>query len=358
MTKQATILIDNEGRKNKIRLLKPLRVLRGKRVVFVASWQEETVLVKLFSKEKYWSRELTGLGFLSRFKLASPQCLYSGQVAESSNLQQFGMKPKKQMYVLVLEFYKNALDFRTQWRSESLHESKRKELFSKLLILLAQHHQSGVIQSDLHLGNFLIVNNDLVTIDGDAVEHHCSLSIKECYRQLGILLAQSFPKYDAMLEALLPRYFNERKLEYNRLIIKEILNSREIARKIAKKNWVNKVYRESSQFKIFKTFSYYICISRAFDNIEFHNRAFNLINDTKNIVEWNDGKYQYKATRYVNTLYSGGRCLKENEASIHWLNAQLKLFFGENSVAIPVALVLNTLGPFHKSGFFVQAKMR
>lgn len=354
MSNYSTISIE-DGNQQDIMLLNPLRVLHGKRVVFEASWEGKTVLAKLFTKERHWQREQKGLSYLSSFKLASPRCLFAGRICQRSNLHHFGIKPEQQLYVLILEFYKNAKDFRSQWRSDFLSDEQRKELFSKMMVLLAQHHEVGVIQNDLHLGNFLIVDGDLITIDGDAVEHNRLLSIKECYQQLGILLAQSFPKYDVMLETLLPHYFEERKLEIKRHAITKILKSRTVARNIAKKNWIKKAYRESSQFKVVKTFNSHICIARAFVSDELESKIYGLIENAEDMVEWTDRKYTYKATHFTQNIRSERRYIKENEASIYWVNAQLKLFFGEENSIIPVALVLSKIGSFHKSGFYVHA---
>ena len=220
---------------------------------------------------------------------------------------------------------------------------------------MAQHHQVGVLQNDLHLGNFLIVNDELVTIDGDAVEFIHSLSTNKCYQQLGTLLAQSFPKYDLMLEGLIPQYFIERNIEISRHAIKQVLKNRTTARNFAKKSWIRKMYRESTHFKVVKTFSYQICMARDFVSEGLENKVFELRNTSENKVVWTDKKYKYEATRYSKKLNSERRYLKDSEASICWLNTHLKIFFGENT-ATPVALFISKVGPFHKIGYFVKAE--
>lgn len=355
MNHQKSININKDGKLNCITLINPLRVLAGKRIVFEAMWEGQTVLVKVFAKKKHWLREEKGLGYLSKFSLRSPACLFSGEIVKYTHLEQYGIAFEEQLYVLILEFYKEAESFRALWRSTALSTQHRTILFSKLLVLIAEHHGAGVVQKDLHLGNFLVVKESLVAIDGDAIDYIPSLSVKECKKQLGILLAQSFPRYDSLLESLLFVYFKERELILDVEAIEDVVKNRNIAREIAKKNWLNKIYRESTQFHVLKTFMHHVCIDRSFINTEFSARIMGLIDNDKEIVEWSDEQYEYQATLYVRCVKLAGRWLKENEASNEWKEAQLKVFFGEQITQQPVALVLKALGPFHLSGYFVQA---
>ena len=110
MTNQPTVTLDDGNQGHTVELLKPLRILKGKRAVFEANWKGEKVLIKLFIKERYWSKEKRGLGFLSKYELTSPKILYSGLTAQSKNLRQYGVMTNQQLYILILVFYKNALD--------------------------------------------------------------------------------------------------------------------------------------------------------------------------------------------------------------------------------------------------------
>ncbi len=57
----------------------------------------------------------------------------------------------------------------TVWNSnkeESVYADLQKQIVQKIAVL----HNAGIKQNDLHLGNFLISNNRIYTIDGDGVD--------------------------------------------------------------------------------------------------------------------------------------------------------------------------------------------
>lgn len=334
--------------------LQALRILKGKRVVFVGRWNNQKVLAKIFTHKRHWLREIRGLNLLTEHSVKCPDKLFSGTAIEAFNLEQYDIDSSEKIHVLIIEYFERAINFRTHWRSE-LEQQQRVLLFTKLFRLIAIHHQAGIVQKDLHLGNFLILQDRLVSIDGDAIDYQPELTLEKCYEQLGILLVQSFPQFDDLLASLLPEYFKERKLVLRQSVWAKILKYRDKHRIIAKNSRINKSYRESTHFKVIQNLRQQICIAREFVSKEMENKLLQLAEDRLNQeLTWTDENYGYIATRYTNHVASERRnWLKENQASICWQQAQTEIFFGEATQS-PVALVLITFGPFQRVGYFVQ----
>ncbi len=61
-------------------------------------------------------------------------------------------------------------------------DEKRSELLKRIAVVIAEQHEAGLKQKDLHLGNFLLSDNDIYTIDGDTVDT----------RQMGTPLPKDF----------------------------------------------------------------------------------------------------------------------------------------------------------------------
>lgn len=354
MSEQLRLLIRNQGQLSELVLLQSLRILKGKRVVFLALWDNQKVLVKLFAHKRHWVREIRGLDYLIKQSIRCPDKLFAGAAEAAFNLDSYSIDVDVKVHILVTQYFEHAVSFRTLWRSE-LPEQVRRLQFADLLRTIAQHHQAGIVQNDLHLGNFLVVQNSIVSIDGDAIDYQPKLALRKCYEQLGILLVQSFPRFDDLLESLLFEYFKARNLEADTATYENIISYRDKHRLIASQKWLNKCYRNSTQTKALVTSRKKIYIVQEFVSSELLLKlsAFTT-NNPGHESQWADDKHRYVATRYTHNVVSKRRrWLKENQASIDWQYAQNEVFIGEAKRS-PVALVLLTLGPWHRVGYFVH----
>jgi tRNA A-37 threonylcarbamoyl transferase component Bud32 len=132
-----------------------LRELGKKRKVFDGLWRDRPVIVKLFTdavKAKYrMSREWRGLKLLKERDLNSPTPLFYG-------------KTEQHGWVVVTEKIDDALTVREVW-DNTTDAAKRRELLCLVSRELARQHTKGVLQKDLHLGNFLLQDNELFAVD-------------------------------------------------------------------------------------------------------------------------------------------------------------------------------------------------
>ena len=143
------------GRPQTIVCVGLLRGLGGKRKVFDAVWGQRPVIVKVFAdpiKAKYhMKREWRGLKLLGERGLNSPAPLFYGKT------EQYG-------WAVTAEKIVDALTVRDVW-DNTTDAAKKCELLRAVSRELAKQHSKGVVQKDLHLGNFLLQGEKLLALD-------------------------------------------------------------------------------------------------------------------------------------------------------------------------------------------------
>ncbi|MBK8524112.1 MAG: hypothetical protein IPL58_08265 [Betaproteobacteria bacterium] len=181
-------------------MLRLLRVLPGKRLVGEAEFGGQRVLAKLFiapGSERHWQRESCGVEALRAAGLTTPKILVSGALAEGG-------------YALLAEFHADAESLATAWagaKDFAVGDYVAMGVLSPVLEVLARMHQAGVVQEDLHLGNFLRTADRLLVIDGDSVKNFGRpLTAAEAADNLGMLLAQLPAAWDVARSTLLANY--------------------------------------------------------------------------------------------------------------------------------------------------------
>lgn len=134
---------------------KLLRFIDGQREVYDGQWNGRAVILKLFTNRiKGWrhlKRELRGFKLLLQKEVRTPEVFFSGKTSTGR-------------HALVLEKIDNAstiIDIFNQT------DDTRQKVDLLILVTreLAIHHSKGILQKDLHLGNFLFSDEKIYTID-------------------------------------------------------------------------------------------------------------------------------------------------------------------------------------------------
>jgi tRNA A-37 threonylcarbamoyl transferase component Bud32 len=179
-----------------------LRLLPGKRIVGDAELDGRRVVAKLFiagCSARHMRREHEGLGALAAAALPTPALIHAGPLAGDG-------------HALLTDYLADAESLAERW---ALHANRPPGDADALAVLapafamLGRLHARGLLQHDLHLGNFLQQDNRLFVIDGDAVDatHAGSpLSAADATANLALLVAQLPTGWDDQLPALLPAY--------------------------------------------------------------------------------------------------------------------------------------------------------
>ena len=263
-----------------------LRTVKSKRVTCIGEHGNNRVLVKLFFHSRraknHWKRSDKGCRIFTERSITAPKIIYSGYLSEHK------------IYVIVFEYIENAVSF-GKALAFAHNEEERQELLDRLIGCLAMHHQQGIIQDDLHVGNFLLRGKEIYSLDGDHVRSYRRY-IGKCrsLANLGKLLSYFFPINEATVKEKYQVYCSERGWQVaakdtRRLVY---LSERILKRRSAKS--MRKIYRHGSTFSVCNKQDYY-----SIRNLNVWNDKFKLAFDNPERIisegdgEQLDGTYQY-----------------------------------------------------------------
>ncbi|MDX5444672.1 MAG: lipopolysaccharide kinase InaA family protein [Zoogloeaceae bacterium] len=182
-----------------LELLRSLRVLPGRRVVAEGRLGGHAVLVKMFIADaaaRHLQRERDGIAALSAAGIATPEIIAEGRL-DGGGL------------VLLTRFLASAASLDDLWKAAPRTDADETgvALLTPALAAVGSMHRAGLSQHDLHLGNFLIEDDRLFVIDGDAIDRHAApLPPAQATANLAILLAQLPPGWDVRLDCLVAAY--------------------------------------------------------------------------------------------------------------------------------------------------------
>lgn len=222
-----------------------LRILPGKRMSGVASWQGKTAFAKLFVAEtgalRHWQRECDGCRILSTHGIPTPALLAAGRLDDGGH------------YVL--------FDFLPDTRQLN---PRVPEQLDSAFAMLGRMHAKGILQEDAHFGNFLVKGQDLYVIDGDAI--HAGGTAQDQLENLALLFAQ--------LNIAVLRQYQDRLLEAyqrgnpNARVDRAALGMAiRAARRLRMTKYLGKCLRDCSQFAVSRTLTRFVAQLR--DETEF-----------------------------------------------------------------------------------------
>jgi tRNA A-37 threonylcarbamoyl transferase component Bud32 len=190
------------GGGDELTLIRLLRVLPGKRIVGEGVLNGRRVLAKLFiarGSARHWAQERAGIEALHHAGIATPGLLLAAPLAAGG-------------HALLTDFLASAESLAEAWLKHSGRPPGHAEALAALspaFTLLGRMHAAGLVQEDLHLGNFLNQAGRLFVIDGDAVRAVTPgqpLDARHAMPNLAILLAQLPASWTAQQDRLLAAY--------------------------------------------------------------------------------------------------------------------------------------------------------
>ena len=195
----------SESEEETLRCTGLLRAIPGKRQIYDALWNGKPVIAKMFSHKisagRHLSREVQGLTQLQERRLNSAKPLFYGRAEDGR-------------WAVVLEKIVNsttALEILT----ETTDSSQRLILLMQISRELAQQHSQGVVQKDLHLGNFLQADNQMYILDPGQMQFFPHpVSRKRSISQLALLVCCLPASDTASAEALSEAYFKTRGWDF------------------------------------------------------------------------------------------------------------------------------------------------
>lgn len=217
-----------------------LRILPGKRVVGESRGDGRPVLAKLFidrDSARHWQRERDGIAALAAAGVPTPALVGASALPGGG-------------HVLLTEFLDGATTLLDGWHPLAERppgSAAAIELLAPAFRLLGRAHAAGLAHSDLHFGNFLRHDGQLLLIDGDAVQKSAApLAEKPAAHGLAMLIAQLPRTWDGHLAPLLDAYASAAQLPSDDALSHALQHER--ARRL--RDYLAKSGRDCSLFRV------------------------------------------------------------------------------------------------------------
>jgi len=166
-----------------------LRALPERRVSGIARLGDKRLFAKIFYGEKprrYWQRELLGAQRLAKAKVPTPIVLARGAMADDGG------------YVVCYEALNDVSSLNPNQLTEVLAATR----------LLAELHEAGFVQSDVHVGNFMQREGQVFAVDADGVRS--THKLRHHFANLGLFMAQRAPVRDGDMDKVWDAYVEVR----------------------------------------------------------------------------------------------------------------------------------------------------
>ena len=333
-------LTDSDNHVESLSCTKLLRFVPGRRKVYEASWNDKDVIVKVFSHtlsaKRHLRREWKGLTGLASCRLNAPEPLF---FARTDDGQWVVVAEKITGSSTALEIY------------QELHDSTEK---LDLLILvgreLAKQHIEGVMQKDLHLGNFLVKGNEVFLLDAGQIRLYGNeLGRKKSVAQLAMLAAWLSDDRKEDINKLCEQYYEVRGWNFgdsDRTIIWKYLAA---CRKRAARKGLKKSLRTSKRFIKVESEQYVGVFDKSFcrdaEPLDFIKHIDVLMDDGRILkngntcyisrLTWNGVDVVVKRYNHKGIIHSLRHTIKKSRARRCWLNGHR---LGVYNIATPKPL--------------------
>lgn len=339
-------------------MLRLLRVLPGKRLVGEALVDGQRVLAKLFianGSARHWQQECAGIEALRAASVPTPPAVAALALAGGG-------------HVLLTEFLAPAesLDQAcSRLATRPPGDTVTTALLLPALAMLGKMHAAGLVQEDLHLGNFLNSKGQLFVIDGDAVRSLTAgkpLTDLQAARNLAILLAQLPAEWDAQRQPLLSAYSAAAGLARpdEELLQREVADVR--ARRL--NDFLAKSVRDCTLFSVKRSFGRFTAAVRsAADSLapllaapDAAMRRGQLLKDggtcTVTKVAASGRPLVVKRYNLKSTRHAVSRLWRPSRAWHSWREGHRLQFLGIATPA-PLALVEERIGPLRRRAWLI-----
>ena len=336
------------GTASQLRCDAVVRAIPAKRLVCRGDWQGQTVYIKVYlGADKHWQAECRGLRALHENGIAAPAVLHTGTADHG------------RLHIIVLAAIEPAQTLASAWEHAD-DEALRLSLLGLAVSTIALHHQAGLEQGDIHLNNFLLSAGQLVTLDGGGIRlsGDSELPSRRSCDNLARFFAQLYPRFDALIERVLPHYAHQRGWPAGQLTSTVLLQRVSVFRRRRQRHFLKKVFRDCSAFACSKGWRSFRVYDRALET----PALLTLLADPDASLQQVDAHYlkqgntctlwsitvdarQLVVKRYniKSLLHRISRMLRCTRAATSWKNAHRLAMYGILG-ARPVALVERRFG--------------
>jgi hypothetical protein len=330
------------------------RILPGRRWVFSAQWQGQAVFAKVFvgpQAGKYAQRDAQGAFWLAEANLVTPALLWQG-IAQSGQGQ-----------VLIYAAIPQAENVQQVYAQSDA--TQRFTLIEKVVHTLAQQHAAGLVQTDLHLKNFMLANDQVWSIDGDGIRKQ-TLSERASYQQLSALIGKlSILDQQAWAASLLTVYQQTRRWS-GEISPRQILiwASRDKAKAVREyverkifRNCTDVVWQQTAKFVLARN-AHVALPELSPDSLEAAMQVGGVLKEgnTSTVVRARLAQLDVVIKRYniKHLLHALGRCWRPSRAAHSWSNAHRLQYYGFLTPQ-PLAMLEKRFFGLRGEAYFVSA---
>jgi hypothetical protein len=350
--------LDNQvGTVARVSCEKVVRAIPAKRLVCRGEWQGRAVYTKVYmGPDKYWQAECRGLQALGENGIAAPALLHAGTADKGA------------LHVIVLAAIEPAQTLAFAWEQAG-DEATRIKLLQLAVTTIAQHHQAGLEQDDIHLNNFLLSGERLYTLDGGGIRisGDAALSLRQSRDNLARFFAQLYPRFDDLVEVVLPDYTGQRSWPAGQLSGVELLQRVHFFRHRRQRHFLKKIFRDCSAFvcrKDWRSFRVYdrelaspgLLALLADPDASLLHPGARYLKQGNTCTLWlvTVGGRQLVVKRYniKGFVHRISRALRRTRAATSWKNAHRLTMYGILS-ARPVALYERRFGPLRGKAWLI-----
>jgi len=334
-----------------------LREIPGVREVYDAVWKDKAVVAKVFSRKIGASRRLrkerAGLHRLKSCGINTPELLFCGKTPDGRLAV---VTEKIADSSTVLEALRNTAS-----------TAERADLLVQVCRELARQHVNGVLQKDLHLGNFLLDGERIFTLDpgqmqffGQAVTRAKSIS------QLAMLARNFRPDATESISRLCLEYFAARHWNFEKADETMFRRQVKIHTKRTIQRTLRKCLRTSKRTLRIKTSRHLAVFDRTFcrgarpedfigqiDDLMDKGRILK-VGNTSHVsrLSWNGRDVAVKRYNHKGLIHSLRHTIKRSRARHSWLHAH-RLGVLRIATAKPVAYIEQLKGPLVWNSYLV-----
>ncbi len=350
-------LVHGNGEETEMTVQKILRLLPRKRIVALASVDGKQFLAKIFVGRYSWrhaKREVAGAGAIEDAGVLTP------------SLQWRALLKSTKGHVLAFEYISEAEDLLDVWQ-ESENDDQRLRLITMVIPVLATLHEGGVVQNDIHHGNFLFRSDQIYAIDAGNVTRHGNdpLGERKSLENIALFFAQFPASQDHFASGPLEQYRQFRAWPLDEARAERLIDLIDKHRFKRKKDHIEKAFRECTRFTCKHSFNRFSICERRYDSPEMRElldqidkrmeSGETLKNGNSSTVALVDGPLGPLVVKRYNIKNAGHgirRAFRKTRAWISWENAYRLEFLGISTLK-PVALVEERFGMIRRRAYFI-----
>lgn len=338
-----------------------VRLIPKRRMVVFGSWRGVPAVAKLFYDRKCATRHLAadvaGVKSMQDYKIPTPRLFYAGDCQD------------KKIQILIMERILEATSLETLWLERETDECVFATLHA-VMVEVATQHVLGVMQRDMHLGNFLLSGKTIYTLDGAQISVKPQLLAKhESMENIALLLSQLGAGVQLLQQSLFLHYARARGWLLKPSDTTEIMF---LIKQCDVQRWrrfEKKIFRHSTEFNRIARMGWRGMVERRYQNTDLnhflkdpdsafgHPAAVMLKNGRSSTViklKLDDQDYVIKRYNIKNSVHRLRRLFRPTRAAHSWCLAQKLSLFQVNTAA-PVAFIeSNWLGLRGKSYFVMK----